>query len=89
MMLMASELPARRVVRRPESSEELARRISSILPDMETNGPLTYHRKMARSFAMSTRFVDELRGTANHFDVRKLFHEAAQMDLETFYALLF
>jgi hypothetical protein len=89
LMLMASELLAHPTVRRAASSEELARRISSILPDMETNGPSSYHRKMARSFAMCTRFGDELRETKNYFDVRKLFRDATQIELETFYALIF
>ena len=89
MMLMASELLASRASRRPASSEELARRISSILPDMETNGPLTYHRRMARSLAMCTQFADQLRGTKNYFDVRRLFHDGTEIELDTFYALLF
>jgi hypothetical protein len=89
LLLMGSELLASLPVKRSIASEELARRISSILPDMETNGPSTYHRKMARSLAMSTRFADQLHGTKNHFDIRKLFREATQLDLETFYALLF
>ena len=45
LLLMASELLASPPLRRSVASEELARRISSILPDMETNGPSTYHRK--------------------------------------------
>jgi hypothetical protein len=89
MMLMASELLARPAMRRPASSEELARRISSILPDMETNGPVTYQRKVARSLAMCTDFVDQLRGTKNYFDIRKLFRDGTQIELDTFYALLF
>jgi hypothetical protein len=89
LLLMASELLASPPLKRPIASEELARRISSVLPDTETNGPSTYHRKMARSLAMSTRFADQLQGTKNHFDMRKLFREATQLDLEAFYALLF
>ena len=89
LLLMASELLASPPLRRSVASEELARRISSILPDMETNGPLTYDRKMARSLAMSTRFADQLHGTKNHFDIRKLFRDATQLDLDIFYALLF
>jgi hypothetical protein len=89
LLLMASELLVSPPLRRATPSEELARRISSILPDMEANGPSTYHRKMARSLAMCTRFADQLHGTKNHFDIRKLFREATQIDLETFYALLF
>lgn len=89
IMLMASELL---VVRRPKGttqSQELARRISSVLGDMETNGPSGYQRKMARSIAMCTRVADELRSTKNFFDVRELFHAANGLELETFYALLF
>jgi hypothetical protein len=89
LLLMASELLASLPLKRPIVSEELARRISSILPDTETNGPSTYPRKMARSLAMSTRFADQLQGNKNHFDMRRLFREATQLDLETFYALLF
>jgi hypothetical protein len=89
LMLMASELLASLPVKRNSPSEELARRISSILPDMETNGPSSYNRKMARSLAMCTRFADQLHGTKNHFDIRKLFREATQLDLDIFYALVF
>ena len=89
LMLMASELlvPIQQIA--ATTSVELARRICSILPDMETNGPLSYHRKMARSLAMCTRIVDQLRGTKNFVDIRRLFGDATGIELETFYALLF
>jgi hypothetical protein len=89
LFLMASERLASPPSRRSIASEELARRISSILPDMETNGPSTYHRKMARSLSMSTRFADQLQGTKNYFDIRMLFREATLLDLDAYYALLF
>lgn len=89
LMLMASELLADPASRAPTRSQELARRIASVLPDMETNGPLSYHRKMARSVAMCTRFADQLRGATNFFDVDTLFRDATGISLEMFYALTF
>ena len=89
MMLMASELIARPTSRQLASSQELARRICSVLPDMETNGPTTYSWKMARSIAMCTRFADQFRGAKHYFDIRSLFREATGIDLDAFYALLF
>jgi hypothetical protein len=89
LMLMASQLLA---VRRPKEAAqnlELARRICSVLPDMETNGPLGYHRRMARSLAMCTRFVEPFRGTKKFFDVHELFFSSTGIRLETFFALLF
>jgi hypothetical protein len=89
LMLMASELLATPRPRGATTSEELARRICSVLADMETNGPSNYHRKMARSLAMCTRIAEQLRGTKNFFDVRELFRDANGIELEAFYALLF
>jgi hypothetical protein len=89
LMLIASELLAVPKPTGASPSEELARKISSVLPDMETNGPSSYHRKMARTLAMCTRFTDQLRGTTNFFDIHKLFRDANGVELETFYALLF
>jgi hypothetical protein len=88
-MLMASELLALPRTRGDTASEELARRICSVLADMETNGPSTYHRKMARSVAVCTHFADQLRDSKNFFDIRELFRDANRIDLEPFYALLF
>lgn len=89
LMLMASELLAKPRQTAPSKSEELARKVSSVLPDMETNGPSTYYRKMARSLAMCTRLVHQLRQSKNFFDIGTLFREANGIELETFYALLF
>jgi hypothetical protein len=79
LMLMASQLLA---VRRPKEAAqnlELARRICSVLQDMETNGPLGYHRRMARSLAMCTRFVEPFRGTKNFFDILSVTGRSTEM----------
>lgn len=89
LLLIASELLAVPKAKGETASEELARKISSVLADIETNGPSTYQRKMARTIAMCTRFADELRGSKNFFDIRELFRKANGIELETFYALLF
>jgi hypothetical protein len=89
VLLMASELLYTPVPHGGTPSEELARKVCQILPDMEVNGIQSYQNKIARSYAMTSRFIEPFRGKANFFDVSKLFENAAGVPLETYQALLF
>ena len=89
LLLMASELLYCPLPPGKTPSEELARKICQILPDMEANGLQSYQTKIARSLAMCTRFIEPFRDSASFVDVPSLFEESSGLPLETYHALLF
>lgn len=89
VLLMASELLYSQLPPGETPSEELAKKICQILPDMEANGLQSYQIKIARSYATTSRFIDSFRAEPNFFDVPALFEAASGIPLETFQALLF
>jgi hypothetical protein len=89
VLLMASDLLDTAFPSGGTPSEDLARKICRLLPDMEANGLQSYQTKIARSYAMTSRFIEPFRGKANFFDVPKLFEAATGVPLETYQALLF
>jgi hypothetical protein len=89
VLLMASDLLDTAFPAGATPSEELARKICRVLPDMEANGLQSYQNKIARSYTMTSRFIEPFRGKLNFFDVPKLFEEAVGVPLDIYQALLF
>jgi hypothetical protein len=89
VLLMASELLDTAFPSGGTLGEDLARKICRLLPDMEANGLQSYQTKIARSYTMTSRFIEPFRDKANFFDVPKLFETASGVPLETYQALLF
>jgi hypothetical protein len=89
VLLMASDLLNTAFPSGGAPSEDLARKICRLLPDMEANGLQSYQTKIVRSYTMTSRFIESFRGKGNFFDVPKLFEAAVGVPLETYQALVF
>jgi hypothetical protein len=89
VLLMASDLLNTTFPAGATTSEELARKICRLLPDMEANGLQSYQNKIARSYAITSRFIEQFRDKPTFIDVPKIFEETTGVPLETYQALLF
>jgi hypothetical protein len=89
VLLMASEILYRPLPKGATLSEDWARKISLLLPDMEANKSASYVNKMARSLAMCGRFLEPFRNSNLFFDVGELFEAANGFSLDAFHGLMF
>jgi len=89
VLLMASELLYMPLPKGETKSEEWARKICLLLPDMEANGVQSYLLKIVRSYVMTSQFIEPLRGKPNFFDLAAVFEAATGVPLEVYQALIF
>jgi ferredoxin len=74
----------------PKNEEEmLLTRMAQLIPSSEYSGRISFRNRIGRSYLMTTKFLEELKGDADFLDVRQLFEEVVKLTPVEFEALCF
>jgi hypothetical protein len=74
----------------PKNEEEaLLTRMAQLIPSSEYSGQISFRNRIGRSYLMSTRFLDELKGDPDFLDISQLFEEVVTLTPVEFEALCF
>jgi ferredoxin len=74
----------------PKNEEEtLLNRMAQLIPSSEYSGRISFRNRIGRSYLMTTRFLEELKGDPDFLDINQLFEDAVKLTPVDFEALCF